>query len=244
MGGRLSPEMDKQHTRSVIQIREMILRGELVPGQRVSEAGLAEMLGISRTPIRQALPVLAQEGLLTAHDTRGYVVRGFTQAEIHDAVELRGMLEGFAVRRLIERGPSKKLLRSLHDALEEGDRLLQKRSVLSTDEALYAEINRQFHGAIVEECGSSLVSAALDRNARIPFTAPQAVAFRSANLEEVYDLLFYAHRQHHDIVRAIEAGQAARGEALMREHAHRVKESLNFGASAEATQGGPVRLFR
>jgi GntR family transcriptional regulator of vanillate catabolism len=98
--------MDKQHTRAVLQIREMILRGELMPGQRVPEAGLADVLGISRTPVRQALPVLAQGGLLTAHDRRGYVVRSFTQAEIHDAIELRGMLEGFAARKIIERGAS------------------------------------------------------------------------------------------------------------------------------------------
>ena len=88
--------MSSQLTETVVRIREMILRGELAPGQRVAEAPLAETLGMSRTPVRQALPLLAQEGLLTEHETRGYVVRAFTAADIIDAIELRAIIEGLA----------------------------------------------------------------------------------------------------------------------------------------------------
>ena len=56
--------------------------------------------GIVRTPVRQALPLLAQEGLLSEHETRGYVVRAFTAADIVDAIDLRGVLEGLALRRV------------------------------------------------------------------------------------------------------------------------------------------------
>jgi GntR family transcriptional regulator of vanillate catabolism len=244
--------MDKQQTRAVLRIREMILRGELVPGQRVAEAGLAELLGISRTPVRQALPALAQEGLLTELGTRGYVVRAFTDAEIQDAIELRGMLEGFAARKLVERGATRRLLRTLHDLLDQGDHILRKRRVIESDETLYAEMNREFHAAIVLEADSSLISATLDRNGRIPFAGPQALAFRSADLEEVYEMLAHAHRQHHDIVKAIESGQGTRVEALMREHATRVKDNLNLGKNAPGASGqggtsdpnGAVRLLR
>ena len=68
--------MSTQQTRALVRIREMILRGELTPGQRLAEAPLAEMLGMSRTPVRQALPVLAREGLLEEHaDPRLYHAR-------------------------------------------------------------------------------------------------------------------------------------------------------------------------
>ena len=67
--------MNTQLSQAIVRIREMILRGELGPGQRVAEAPLADLLGVSRTPVRQALPLLAQEGLLSEHETRGYVVR-------------------------------------------------------------------------------------------------------------------------------------------------------------------------
>src|SRR5205814_7073708 len=90
--------MNSHQTRAIVRIREMILRGELAAGARVAEAPLAQLLGMSRTPVRQALPVLAQEGLLGEHETRGYVVRGFSSADILDAVDLRGGLEGLAVR--------------------------------------------------------------------------------------------------------------------------------------------------
>src|SRR5215813_12762036 len=99
--------MNRHQTRAIVRIREMILRGQLTSGRRVAEAPLAEMLGMSRTPVRQALPVLAQEGLLAEHETRGYVVRGFTTADILDAIDLRGVLEGLAARRVAERGISR-----------------------------------------------------------------------------------------------------------------------------------------
>ncbi len=70
--------LSSQLSQAVVRIREMILRSELLPGTRVAEAPLADLLGTSRTPVRQALPLLAREGLLTEHETRGYVVRAFT----------------------------------------------------------------------------------------------------------------------------------------------------------------------
>ncbi len=81
--------MDNQLARATVSVREMILRGRLKPGQRVTEVMLAELLGMSRTPVRQALPVLAREGLLVESGTRGYLVRTFTRNDILDAIDLR-----------------------------------------------------------------------------------------------------------------------------------------------------------
>src|SRR5882762_11700652 len=119
--------MNTQLPLAIVRIREMVLLGELLPGQRVAEAPLAERLGMSRTPVRQALPLLAQEGLLMEHETRGFVVRAFTEADIVDSIDLRGLLEGYAVRRLAERGASKSLIRELRACLEDGDAILRKR---------------------------------------------------------------------------------------------------------------------
>ncbi len=96
--------MSTQLNEAIVRIREMILRNELPPGSRVAEAPLADRLGMSRTPVRQALPLLAQEGLLTEHETRGYAVRAFTAADISDAIDLRSVLEGLAARRVAELG--------------------------------------------------------------------------------------------------------------------------------------------
>ncbi len=220
--------MSTQLSQAVVRIREMILRGQLAPAQRVAEAPLADLLGMSRTPVRQALPLLAQEGLLAEHETRGYVVRAFTAADIVDAIDLRGVLEGLAVRRVAERGASKALLRELRACLEDGDALLSKRRVEPSDEGVYAEMNERFHVLILKEAGSALLTETLKRNSRIPFAGPQALAFDRDNLEQMYDMLRYAHRQHHAIVETIESGQSARAEALMREHANSAKESINL----------------
>lgn len=213
---------------AVVRLREMILNGKLAPGQRVAEAPVADLLGVSRTPVRQALPLLAQEGLLVENETRGYLVRAFTAAEIADAIDVRGALEGLAVQHVAERGVSKSLARELHRCLEDGDAILGKRRIEESDEARYAEMNTRFHDLILKAADSATISAALERIARIPFAGPQALAFDRTQLDQMYDRLHYAHRQHHSIVDALEAGQPGRAESLMREHAHGVKESLNL----------------
>jgi GntR family transcriptional regulator of vanillate catabolism len=227
---------------AVVHLREMILRGKLAPGQRVAEAPLAEELGMSRTPVRQALPMLAQEGLLSLHETRGYVVRAFTWAEVVDAIDLRGVLEGLAARRVAERGASKAFLREARTCLHDGDSILNKRRIEEEDEARYAEMNARFHALILEEAGSSILSAALERNSHVPFAGPQALAFDQTNLERMYDILHYAHRQHHGIVDALERGQSGRVEALMREHADAVKASINVAGFQVAASALAQRL--
>jgi GntR family transcriptional regulator, vanillate catabolism transcriptional regulator len=227
---------------AVVHLREMILRGTLAPGERVAEAPLAGELGMSRTPVRQALPLLAQEGLLSLHETRGYVVRAFTWAEVSDAIDLRGVLEGLAARRVAERGVSKAFMRSMRACLDDGDAILSKRRIEESDEAAYAEMNVRLHQLILEEAGSSILSAALERNSHVPFAGPQALAFDRENLERTYDLLHYAHRQHHAIAEALERGQSGRVEALMREHANTVKECVNADAFQVSGAGAARRL--
>jgi GntR family transcriptional regulator of vanillate catabolism len=236
--------MDTQLARATVSIREMILRGRLRPGQRVAEAMLAEVLQMSRTPVRQALPVLAKEGLLVESGTRGYVVRTFTQSEILDAIDLRGVLEGLAARRIAERGASREFLRELRACLESGDRIFKKRHLVDTDEAAYGEMNGRFHALILEEADSSIISGALARNATIPFASAEAIAFDVTDLETMYEALQFAHRQHHAVYDALEAGQSTRLEFLMREHVNTVKKSINMLDQHAAEAGSAIRLVK
>jgi GntR family transcriptional regulator, vanillate catabolism transcriptional regulator len=210
-----------------LRIREMILRGDLQPGQRLGEEALAERLGVSRTPIRQALPALAREGLLAAAGRRGYVVRSFSPQDVLDAIETRGLLEGLAARRIAERGASAELLQKLRACLAEGDALLAKKRFESADEQRYSEMNGRFHALIVEGAGSRILADTLAHNDHVPFASARAVAF-SDGPALLLPVLSYAHRQHHAIVQALENREGARAEALMREHATPVKEVLNL----------------
>ena len=219
---------DTQLARATISIREMILRGTLQGGQRVAEAMLAEVLGMSRTPIRQALPLLAREGLLVESGTRGYVVRTFTRSDILDAIDVRGLLEGFAARRIAERGASPALLAQLRDCLEEGDRIFAKGHLLESDEAAYGSMNGRFHALLIAAAASAVTADAIERIASIPFAAAAAIAFDASDLKSMFDALWIAHQQHYAIFDALEGGQATRVEFLMREHVNTVKKSINM----------------
>jgi len=220
--------MDTQLARATISVREMILRGRLKPGQRVTEIMLAELLGMSRTPVRQVLPVLAREGLLVESGSRGYLVRTFTRSDILDAIDLRGVLEGFAVRRIAERGATPALLQQLRVCLEEGDRIFRKRHLVESDEVAYGAMNGRFHALLLAAADSPVIAGALASNDCIPFASAGAIAFDGADLQAMFEALYFAHMQHHAICDALESGQSVRAEFLMCEHVNTVKSSINM----------------
>jgi GntR family transcriptional regulator, vanillate catabolism transcriptional regulator len=220
--------MDTQLARATVSVREMILRGRLKPGQRVTEIMLAELLGMSRTPVRQVLPVLAREGLLIESGSRGYLVRTFTRSDILDAIDLRGVLEGFAVRRIAERGATPALLQQLRVCLEEGDRIFRKRHLVESDEVAYGAMNSRFHALLLAAADSPVIAGALASNDCIPFASAGAIAFDGTDLQAMFDALYFAHMQHHAICDALESGQSVRAEFLMCEHVNTVKSSINM----------------
>jgi GntR family transcriptional regulator of vanillate catabolism len=224
--------MAGKNSRVIVKIREMILHGELIPGQRVREVDLANRLGVSRTPVRESLPILAREGVLSQLDTRGFVVRAFTPKEIMDAIDVRGVLEGLAARMLAVQGPPRRLINSFQDCLREGDEIFSKGHLVESDEARYGDMNKQFHSLIVEGAGSKVVAEAIEFNMRIPFASAHAIAFDKVDLPRMYDLLRYTHRQHHAIVQAIENGEGTRVAGLMYEHAYATRESINVSRAA------------
>jgi GntR family transcriptional regulator, vanillate catabolism transcriptional regulator len=95
---------ESAQVRALLQLRELILSGELSGGSRIAELAIVARLGVSRTPVRAALLRLEQEGLLRALPGGGYVVETFSERDIADAIELRGTLEGLLARLAAERG--------------------------------------------------------------------------------------------------------------------------------------------
>lgn len=213
---------------AVKQLREMILRGAFSPGERVTEAALAERLNISRTPVRQALPALSQEGLLVPVGKRGYAVRAFTPQESIDALTLRAAIEGLAARSVAERGASTELLGALHACLEKGDAIFAKWHLGEDDEALYGEMNGQFHALILQAADKPILTETVARCALVPFVAPSSIVFSESSQALAFGDLFYAHGQHHAIVDAISARDGARAEMLFREHATTQRHSMSL----------------
>jgi len=209
----------------VLKLRELIVNGELAAGQRVAEIPIAERLGVSRTPVREALTVLAQEGLLGVAGKRGYQVMSFSSKDIEDAVDMRGILEGSAARLVAETGPSVELLAALAQCLQEGATIVGKARYGLDDDVRWAQMNGRFHRLIVEACANRALQAALALNDKLPFASAQAVLggdARSAKVAAQHrGVMVLAQADHRQIVAAIKARQGSRLEALMREHARR-----------------------
>jgi GntR family transcriptional regulator of vanillate catabolism len=209
----------------VLKLRELILNGELAAGQRVAEIPIAERLGVSRTPVREALTVLAQEGLLGVAGKRGYQVMSFSSKDIEDAVDMRGILEGAAARLVAEFGPSAELLAALDGCLAEGTRIVGKARYGLDDDVRWAEMNGRFHRLLVDACANRALQAALALNNKLPFASAQAVLggdTRSAKVAARHrEVMVLAQGDHGQIVMALKARQGSRVDALMREHARR-----------------------
>ena len=201
-------------------LRQMIVSGALPPGMKLAEIPTAEMLGVSRTPIRSALATLAQEGLLERIHQRGFHVRRISKEELVGAVEVRSVLEGLAVRQAVERGLSTAVLETLQICLDVGDQLFAKGHITEEDIAHYHDINKRFHATMIAASGNPAIEPALARNEHLPFASPNAIRFDKHALDREFQRFAFAHQQHHTVVDAMRRGQGARAEALMREHAY------------------------
>src|SRR6202000_2929018 len=116
----------------------------------LSELAVVDRLGVSRTPVRAALARLEHEGLVETLPGGGYAVRAFSRADVHDAIEIRGALEGLAARLAAERGFTDGRLERLKDILARTDRLVERKALAEDEYATYVELNEAFHAGVVE----------------------------------------------------------------------------------------------
>jgi GntR family transcriptional regulator of vanillate catabolism len=206
-----------QITRALLRLRELILTGAFEPGERLSELPLVERIGVSRTPLRLALAALEHEGLLRGLPGGGYVVREFTQADMSDAIELRGVLEGTAARFAAERGVSAREVRSLRGINEKIERLLTRTDYESF--VLYMNFNDEFHSKVLQLARSPMTERALEGILSLPFASPSAFVLTEALLPESRTILVIGHSHHAALIEAIDRRQGARAESIAREHA-------------------------
>jgi GntR family transcriptional regulator of vanillate catabolism len=219
--------MDSQQSRVLVQLRDLILKGEFGPGERLAEIPLAEKLGASRTPVRLALGSLEHEGLIEPSPAGGYQMRRFTSGELDDAIRVRGVIEGFAARLLAEEGAPRPLLRELNECLDAGDKAVNKAQMGLDEYAAYIEMNDRFHRLIMDGCGNSTLKRIMELLVGQPFFAPSATLPMQSSDEEGHRSMQQAHRQHHAIVQAIERGQGYRAQALGEEHVEIARMNLD-----------------
>src|SRR5437016_5224779 len=200
-GTKVETGTGSQNSRAVLNLRELLLRGEFQPGERLSELPLVAKLGVSRTPIRLALERLAQEGLLEPVPGGGFVVRSFTLSDIWDAIEMRGVLEGTAARLAAERLESASELNAIRTYSAEMDAFVPPNE---DSFPRYLDLNEAFHAAVVDLAKSSMLRRALDHVFALPFASPSALVFARLRLPRAAEIVAIGQEHHHGIVEAIE----------------------------------------
>ena len=220
--------MASQQSRVLVQLRGLILNGSFAPGERLAEIPLAERLGTSRTPVRQALVTLEHEGLIETSPGGGYQMRSFTMQDVADAIRLRGVLEGFAARLLAENGASRQVMKTLNECLADADAVVFKATMDLDDYTRYAQINDRFHDTIIQGCGNKALARMMDTLNGQAFAAASATLPMQSSTEEGHEWMKLAHRTHHAMVEAIEQHQGSRAQALSEEHVEVARRNLDY----------------
>lgn len=211
--------------RAVIELRERILSGAIPGGTRIYEVILAEELNISRTPMREAMSRLVEEGLLQRLPNGGFSVRSFGIAEVVDAIELRGVLEGTAARFAAERGVPDEQLEEIEAVVEKIDGCFGT-AIDDVDFECYADLNDKFHHLLWDLAQSELLSREMRRVASLPFASPSSFLPNRTELARFNRSLRTAQEQHKSIIDAIRRREGARAEAIAREHARSTRHNL------------------
>ena len=186
-------------------LRQAILKGELKPGERLMEIKLAETLGVSRTPIREAIRKLELEGLVIMIPRKGAAVANITEKDTKDVLEVRRTLEMFAVEVACERITKEQLV-----SLKEAAKAFEA-SKGSNDLIRIAETDMNFHEIIYEATHNERLVQMLN-NLRENMYRYRIEYLKDANY---YDSLV---REHKEILDAIESGNKEKAGICMRDH--------------------------
>lgn len=219
-----------QFAKALLKLRLMVLNGEFESSSWLPEVALSERLGISRTPLRQAMDRLVEEGLLERRDSGGCRVATFTMEDIIDAIEVRGVLEGTAARLAAERGASSEQLSETRELLAGLDDAV--RDTANLDFAAYVRLNARFHKLVAEMSGSRVVMREVERISRLPLASPSSFLQGQNTIADFQDSLRLGQTQHRAIFDAIEKREGARAEGLVREHARLARQNLDYVVNA------------
>ena len=188
-------------------VRDAILSGEFPAGRLLSLTETAELLRVSRTPVREAFQLLQSEGLLELRMNRGALVKPVNTKFITDHFDMRGLLEGEAIYRAISNGMDSAILQEAQDKAT-------ARSAISEEE--YDEYNQRFHQAIWHASGNDKLFSMLDSL----WNGPSYSHTKGREVDHGKSIA-----EHDVIVECVRQRDANRGRDVMREH---IVRSMNI----------------
>jgi DNA-binding GntR family transcriptional regulator len=199
--GQKSPSLSQVAYR---RLRHEVISGVLRPNERLVEVELSERLGMSRTPVRDALGRLATDGLIS-RGKRGWTVHEYTREELLRIYETRAALEGYAARLCA--------LRASDEEFEAMTRILESApdDVESASPDFRVEQNEEFHSAVIRGCGNPRLIELIERNAEFYFNHRAVQMYTSDELQRSLD-------GHLELFAALVARDADAAERALREH--------------------------
>lgn len=210
------------------ELERMILSGELAVGAKLNEADVAEMLGVSRGPVREAFRALEAAGLVRLEKNRGVFVRQIGIAEADEIFELRAVLDEFAGRRASEQAgaPDVADLRSRVERME--------RAVATGDLDLYHQANLAFHDRVIELAGNAKLATLYRR------LVNELSLYRRTTLDGE-GIATTSLSEHRAIVDCIASGQAAAAGRLLRDHVLASRERMHRKNASPPAAARPRR---
>ncbi len=193
-------------------LRKMILDGHFTEGERLVEDRIATELGISRTPLREALHRLAQEGILEKRRTGGYVLRPLQTTEIEDAIAIRIMLESYAASLAASRS-TKEQKKALRQNLNDFSTALTESNIpklVSLNEAFHILLRESAHAPLLSQLLSEL-DGVVERILRPKISDQEAT---------------WSDVDHMKILEHIEQGNGQEASIAMREHIEHAKDAI------------------
>jgi DNA-binding GntR family transcriptional regulator len=198
-------------------VKEKILSQELAPGQRLDLEGLTEQLGVSMTPLKDALNHLSVEGLIEIVPRRGTYVTDIKRSEVAETFDVRCALEACAVRLFLEKASDAELheIATMVDKLDELAGISDKISIYQQ----YVNIDREMHHRIVELTRNQRLLKAHESEHAHMYMARTRYGSFEESLDE-------AQEEHRHLRDAILARDIPLAQAVMQEHIQRAKNSL------------------
>ena len=202
------------------KIREDILTGVYKEHDELREVSIGEELGVSRTPVREALRQLELEGLVTIVPNKGAYVTGITPQDVHDIYKIRSLLEGLCARWATEHITGRQI-EELEEIILLSEFHLRKKSAEQAEQV--SELDGKFHKVLYEASNSRILEHVLSDFHKYVQMARQASVTREHRAEK-------SIKEHKEILEAIKQKDADKAEQLANEHILKVMQNLNIEA--------------
>ena len=214
-------------------LKEAIILLELPPGTPLTERNIAEQLGISKTPVREALLMLQRDGLVEQTDYRGTTVASLTLRDVLDVLEVRQALEGYAVR-LAAQDFNRTQFAELEEIIRKGSKALE-----DNDQAAAMQAVSGFHDYIASHLKNERLKSVIDN------LADHTARFRTLSAQ-IPEAIGRSTEEHWAILQAMEARDAQAAEMIVRQHlrhlATQFAESVRAGRFAILSPDLPAEM--